>query len=1295
MIGTPAYTYPGGTLTSSQYGNVISTDGSQGTFTPQDRGNVILLPGCGLKGAAFYAIILAVVSPTAVVVDMPCLNSTVGAGNTLTIFGLRSTNDGSIAAGGFVLSAPGALWSYWDIGAWVSVAGANADGTALVTQVAGYGPDGNSMTLLAPAGTAVSGALVQLAPPGPLRATITGVDPAGAWVTLDHPAAFAAAGAGLSVRWGTDDTQALQASIDALEEYGTWHAGPGTYLVSVQWYDSTYGGADGVLQIQKNHVTLEARGVRLLLAGGETRNASGIIIGDLATGYHDVVVRDLHLDWNCGEGQNPPSSMGQDYFCLPAQNTATQVPLWAGDDFCGAVMIVGQYCAWQNSGVPPTTTLGASPTNARTTHVSILGCTFEHVSHGAVITVSYAERVIVERNLFDGGGRWSSNLHIDGAFYYLVAHNTFLNNVPISSESAFLCALNGDTGYRPTYMGEFTGNWFLNTAGNTGCLSGAMYRCNVHGNYFVGCSAYAILLGTYSFLVPPPMANGIQFCASENDFHDNYFIDCKHGIEALSFGLGTGGTCTPVLVGVLDEIQPLVTGGPYGSNPTVTIDPPPGWTVDTATLKRATALPVRVGGAIVGYQITSRGLGYHPTVTIDPPRNSDGSLNAAGVQAVGIPIMLGDGLFSLILTVPGNGYNYGVPGVVLSVPAGGVAGTAHAVMSPLNAAIVGSLVVDTSGSGYAPKVTVQGPGGSGTLATAVARLSMGLGSVTVTSPAGSLRYPVPPLLLVAGGGGSGASGHVTMATGYVSRILPSNNGQNYSTAPTLLISGDGTGAAAHCTVAFGQIAKIIIDNPGINYTYATVAFQGGGGSGAAATVVIAGSVFLGVGVVAAGGGYAPTDQIAWSGGGGSGLVTLPKWVDDGTGQGTCMLAGLSGQDGLTPPTLGAGYTSAPMGTITNSSGGPPSGSGAIVVAAIEGNNPNGALIDDPGHNYTSLPSTWFMPTGWFGAGASAHAVYSPSSGTVLSVVLDSPGIGYLYGAILTLVGGGGGTGAVAIVGVDANGSLINPAVVFGGKNYTTAPTVLVTPATMGHARGNLFHHNTFVNNLQVTKRAFYYNLTVSPPTFYNPSDPTPNAQTYWTALQYALQFQSNSLSTDNEFSHNRVSGYTTVTSGIVGNPWMVVDPTCGANRYLDNTFVEPVVGIPLNLTPLALYRGPAPGVTYNPQTLAGVGQQLGSILAPAMSAAGQITPTLSGPIALAAGATATQLFTSNNGISGLATNGPVQLTLGTLVLPAGVTIRATAPATNTIQVSLTNGTASPQTVLGGTLQLGWTSWSGI
>ena len=124
MIGTPAYTYPGGTLTSSQYGNVISTDGSQGTFTPQDRGNVILLPGCGLKGAAFYAIFLAVVSPTAVVVDMPCLNSTVGAGNTLTIFGLRSTNDGSIAAGGFVLSAPGALWSYWDIGAWVSVAGA-------------------------------------------------------------------------------------------------------------------------------------------------------------------------------------------------------------------------------------------------------------------------------------------------------------------------------------------------------------------------------------------------------------------------------------------------------------------------------------------------------------------------------------------------------------------------------------------------------------------------------------------------------------------------------------------------------------------------------------------------------------------------------------------------------------------------------------------------------------------------------------------------------------------------------------------------------------------------------------------------------------------------------------------------------------------------------------------------------------------------------------------------------------------------------------------------------------------
>lgn len=66
----------------------------------------------------------------------------------------------------------------------------------------------------------------------------------------------------------------------------------------------------------------------------------------------------------------------------------------------------------------------------------------------------------------------------------------------------------------------------------------------------------------------------------------------------------------------------------------------------------------------------------------------------------------------------------------------------------------------------------------------------------------------------------------------ISEILVSDGGQNYISAPTVVIAGDGSGATAVASVLSGRVTGITITNPGTNYTYASAYLTGGDGSGA-------------------------------------------------------------------------------------------------------------------------------------------------------------------------------------------------------------------------------------------------------------------------------------------------------------------------------------------------------------------------------------------------------------------------------------------------------------------------------
>jgi hypothetical protein len=159
--------------------------------------------------------------------------------------------------------------------------------------------------------------------------------------------------------------------------------------------------------------------------------------------------------------------------------------------------------------------------------------------------------------------------------------------------------------------------------------------------------------------------------------------------------------------------------------------------------------------------------------------------------------------------------------------------------------------------------------------TSVGLVNTTSGAVTsaVVTAAGA-GYTSPPTVAFSGGGGSGATGTVTLVGTSVASITVTAAGTGYTTAPTVtLTGGGGTGATATATVAAGSITAFTITAGGSGYTtLPTVNITGGGGTGGVGTAVLTATGVGAITITAQGTGYTSVPTVAFTGGAGTGAA---------------------------------------------------------------------------------------------------------------------------------------------------------------------------------------------------------------------------------------------------------------------------------------------------------------------------------------------------------------------------------------------------------------------------------------
>jgi len=237
-------------------------------------------------------------------------------------------------------------------------------------------------------------------------------------------------------------------------------------------------------------------------------------------------------------------------------------------------------------------------------------------------------------------------------------------------------------------------------------------------------------------------------------------------------------------------VSPVITitnpGFNYTSAPSVTISGGSG--------SGATATSAISGGQVISVTLTAAGSGYAATDVLTVTFGT-----GAGSGATAHAVMSGSGVGSVQVSNGGSGYIYGA---ALSFSGGGGSGAAGYVITSnpfgIPAPII-STVITNPGSGYTSPPAVTVAGGTGAVLTAIL-VGQSVSSL-VLDTAGS-GYTAAPGLTFSGGGGSGATGHTTLAgapPSAVGSVVLDTGGSGYQTAPSVTISS-GAGAAAQAHV---------------------------------------------------------------------------------------------------------------------------------------------------------------------------------------------------------------------------------------------------------------------------------------------------------------------------------------------------------------------------------------------------------------------------------------------------------------------------------------------------------------
>jgi FtsP/CotA-like multicopper oxidase with cupredoxin domain len=273
--------------------------------------------------------------------------------------------------------------------------------------------------------------------------------------------------------------------------------------------------------------------------------------------------------------------------------------------------------------------------------------------------------------------------------------------------------------------------------------------------------------------------------------------------------------------------------------------------------------------------------------------------------------------------------------------------------------------------------------------------------------------------------------------GPLAGLLLTNAGSGYTSAPGVLIAGGGGTGATGATQISG-VTSIAIDNGGSGYTSPPdIGFSGGGGSGAAATALISG--VTSIDVTNGGQGYTAPPDVTISGGGGTGATAVATVAND-------QVATITVTNG------GSGYATPPTVTLV---GGGVGATGATASANIAVGSVTGIIITNSGNSYATAPGVGFSGGG--GVNAAATATISP--GAVTWIALTNPGTNYTSAPTVTLSGGGGANAAAVAVPIHINlqpkaiQELFDP--IYGRMNATLGVelpnTSMITQTTIPYA----------------------------------------------------------------------------------------------------------------------------------------------------------------------------------------------------------------------------------------------------
>lgn len=352
---------------------------------------------------------------------------------------------------------------------------------------------------------------------------------------------------------------------------------------------------------------------------------------------------------------------------------------------------------------------------------------------------------------------------------------------------------------------------------------------------------------------------------------------------------------------------------------------------------------VQQGGVSPNIVVTNGGTGYSPS---SPPSVTISGGSGSGATAVAIVSPAGV-ITAIQLTNPGHGYKAGDS---LTVTIGA---------SP--------------GSGAAGHVTMTGAAVSALL------LQNGGGFVTPAGPFAQLSF--------SGGGGSGARGYAVIGTSgggghFVSSVVLTSPGENYTSAPTVTLSVNPGGIAPIITAPIGteSVATIVLDAGGTGYLAipsVTITPSNGLGSGAAAVATLSGtsvntlsltpSAVTSLSIAYQGISTSPPGvyNLSFSGGGGAsaaGTATIGTYTND-LGVAAVGVVSLNLTNG------GSNYTTAPAVTV--------------VGASFSAGPVLNALIASQGAGYTLTPNV-FIGSGT-SAAASAHVWPFVPKGNTLAV----------------------------------------------------------------------------------------------------------------------------------------------------------------------------------------------------------------------------------------------------------------------------------------------------------------------